>query len=88
MFRKSTAATHSGMAISDISDHHGTFVNVSLKSAHQKKALSFSFIRDMKNSQLERFTNDLNQNLSDFFIENCDQVDSLFNKFISIFAAV
>ena len=81
MFRKSTAATHSGMAISDISDHHGTFVNVSLKSAHKKKASSFLFIRDMKNFQLERFTNDLNQNLGDFLIENSDQVDSLFNKF-------
>ena len=49
MFLKSTVATHSGMAISDISDHHGKFVTVSLKSTQKKKASSFSFIRDMKN---------------------------------------
>ena len=88
MFPKSTVATRGGGAISDISVHHGTFVNVSLKSAHKKKASSFSFIRDMKNFQLERFTDDLSQNFSDFSIENSDQVDSLFSKFISNFAAV
>ena len=88
LFLKSTEATHSGKAISDISDHHVTFVNISLKSAHEKRASSFSFIRDMKNFQLERFTDDLNQNFSNFSVENSDQVDAVFNKFISIFVAV
>ena len=88
MFRKSAVATHNGVAISDISDHHGSFVSVSLKSAHKKKASSFSFIPDIKNFQLERFTDDLSQNFSDFLVKNNNQVDSLFNKFISIFAAV
>ena len=86
MFPKSTVATHSGVAITDFSAHHGTFVSVSLKSAH-KKASSFSFIRDMKNFQLERFTADLSQNFSNFSVEKSHQVDSLFNKFISISAA-
>ena len=88
MFPKSTVATHNGVVILDISDHHGTFVSVSLKSAYKKKASSFSFICDMKNFQLERFTDDLSQNFSDFSVENSDQVDSSFNKYISIFAAV
>ena len=88
MFPKSTVATHSGETISDISDHHGTFVNVSLKSAHKKKASSFSFVCDMKNFQLEKFTDDLGQNLGNFLVENSDQIDFLFNKFFSIFAAV
>ena len=68
--------------------HHGTFVNVPLKSAHKKKASSFSFICDIKNFQIEKYTNDLSQNFSNFSGENSDQVDSLFNKYISIFAAV
>ena len=59
MFRKSTVAAHSGVAISDISDQYGSFVSVSLKSAHKKKASSFSFIPDIKNFQLQRFTDDL-----------------------------
>ena len=88
MFPKSTVATHNGVVILDISDHHGTFVSVSLKSAYKKKASSFSFICDMKNFQLERFTDDLSQNFSDFSVENSDQVDSSFNKYISIFAVV
>ena len=88
IFPKSTVATHSGVVVSGISDHHGTFVSVSLKSAYKKKASSFSFIRDMKNFQLERFTDDLSQNFSNFSVENSDLVDSSFNKFISIFAAV
>ena len=80
MFHRSTVATHSGVAISDISDHHGTFVNtISLKSAHKKKASSWSFVRDMTNFQLEMFTDDPSQNFSDFSVENSDQVDSLFN---------
>ena len=79
MFHKSTVVTHSGVAISDISDHHGTFVNISLKSAHKKKASTLSFVRDMTNFQLEMFTDDLSQNFSDFSVENSDQVDSLFN---------
>ena len=67
MLPKNTVATHCGVAISDISDHHGTLVNVSLKSAHKKKASNFSFIPAMKNFQLEKFTDDLSQNLRVFF---------------------
>ena len=73
-------ATYGGVAISGISDHHGTFVNVSVKSAHKKGEPSFSFIRDMKNFQLERFTDNLSQNLSDFSVKNSNQVDSLFTN--------
>ena len=61
---------------------------LSLKFAHKKEASSFSFIRDMKNFQLERFIDDLSQNFSDFSVENSDQVASLLNKFIFIFAAL
>ena len=88
IFFESTVAAHSGVAISDISDHYGTFVHISLKSAHKKKASSFSFIRDIKNFQFERFADDPSQNFSNFLVENSDQADSVFNKFISIFAAV
>jgi len=70
-----------GVAISDISDHYGIFVNINCKTNSHKQKASIQ-IRDMKNFKLKEFIEDLNQKLESCPINDIESVDSQFNLFV------
>ena len=73
----------SGIAVTDISDHCGTFANFLLKSVY-KNTKSYNFVRDMKNFQSELFLESLNKKLNNFALSDNKPVDTQINKFMTV----
>ena len=73
----------SGIAVTGISDHCGTFANFLLKFVC-KNTKSYNFVRDMKNFRPELFLESLNKKLNSFTLSDNKPVDPQFNKFMTI----
>ena len=73
----------SGIAVTDISDHCGTFANFLLKSVC-KNTKSYNFVRDMKNFQPELFLESLIKKLNNFALSDNKPVDPQCNKFMTV----
>ena len=77
----------SGIAVTDILDHCGTFANFLLKSVC-KNTKSYNFVRDIKNLQPELFLESLSKKLNTFALSDNKPVDSQFKRFMTILTDV
>ena len=77
----------SGVLLTNLSDHYGTFMAVAEKKSHLDKPKVVQ-IRDMSNFDLELFLQVLEQHLRDAELENNDAVNEKIDKFCVTFNSV
>ena len=75
----------SGVIISDLSDHFGTFIATSSKKIITKTSKN-AYIRDMRNFDLEVFLNELSANLNEVNPINNETVNKQFDNLYDIFS--